>query len=77
MEKTVDIDKYVQSLRRDLCEAMKLAQSLQKNNNVDRQKCITKRSKGQPVDIGQRVYLATKVKEEKRNWQIVGRVQFT
>ncbi|KAL1250566.1 hypothetical protein QQF64_018362 [Cirrhinus molitorella] len=57
---TVDIDKYVQSLKRDLCEAMKLAQSHSEIHN--------KKSKGQPVDIGQRVLLANKGERGKKKW---------
>ncbi len=63
---TVDIDKYVQSLRRDLCEAMKLAQSHSEKQQRRQAEMYNKRSKGQPVDIGQRVLLANKGERGKK-----------
>lgn len=63
---TVDIDKYVQSLKRDLCEAMKLAQSHSGKQQHRQAELYNKRSKGQPVDIGQRVLLANKGERGKK-----------
>ncbi|KAI5085521.1 hypothetical protein C0J45_2218, partial [Silurus meridionalis] len=63
---TVDIDKYVQLLKRDLCEAMKLAQSRSGKQQRRQAEVYNKKSKGQPVDIGQRVLLANKGERGKK-----------
>ncbi|KAI2644943.1 Retrovirus-related Pol polyprotein [Labeo rohita] len=65
-ETMFDIDKYVQALKRDLCEAMKLAQSHSEKQQHKQAEMYNKRSKGQPVDIGQRVLLANKDERGKK-----------
>lgn len=67
-EETVGIDKYVQSLKRDLCEAMKIAQSHSEKQQHKQAEMYNKRIKGQSVDIGQRVLLANKGELEDR-WE--------
>ncbi|XP_041926157.1 uncharacterized protein LOC121689966 [Alosa sapidissima] len=63
---TVDIDTYVSSLGRDLREAMVVAQSNAEKQQRRQTELYNRRTKGQPVNVGDRVLLANKGERGKK-----------
>ncbi|XP_052469952.1 uncharacterized protein LOC128026725 [Carassius gibelio] len=65
-EQVVDYDRYVQSFRDDLAQAMKLAQCSASKQQQRQANLYNKKLKGAPVNVGDRVLLANKGERGKR-----------
>lgn len=63
---TVDMDTYVESLGRDLREAMVLAQANTEKQQRRQTELYDRKTKGQPVVVGDRVLLANKGERGKK-----------
>lgn len=60
------MDTYVQCLRRDLAEAMRVAQMSTTNQQQTQTDLYNRKFKGAPVDVGDRVLLANKGEWRKK-----------
>ncbi|KAF7640811.1 hypothetical protein LDENG_00012470, partial [Lucifuga dentata] len=62
----VDYDVYVQSLKRDMANAIKIAQEYSGKQQQRQAKLYNRKLKGSPVEIGDRVLLANKGERGRR-----------
>ncbi|KAJ8388188.1 hypothetical protein AAFF_G00136540 [Aldrovandia affinis] len=65
-EQVGDYDAYVQALRRDLAEAVKIAQTSAGKQQKRQANLYDRKLRGAPVDVGDRVLLANKGERGKR-----------
>ncbi|KAJ8404545.1 hypothetical protein AAFF_G00338120 [Aldrovandia affinis] len=65
-EQVADYDAYVQALRRDLAEAVKIAQASAGKQQKRQANLYDRKLRGAPVDVGDRVLLANKGERGKR-----------
>ncbi|KAJ8396772.1 hypothetical protein AAFF_G00013710 [Aldrovandia affinis] len=65
-EQVADYDAYVQALRRDLVEAVKIAQASAGKQQKRQANLYDRKLRGAPVDVGDRVLLANKGERGKR-----------
>ncbi|KAJ8385380.1 hypothetical protein AAFF_G00190010 [Aldrovandia affinis] len=65
-EQVADYDAYVQALRRDLAEAVKIAQASVGKQQKRQANLYDRKLRGAPVDVGDRVLLANKGERGKR-----------
>ncbi|KAJ8369553.1 hypothetical protein SKAU_G00095810 [Synaphobranchus kaupii] len=65
-ERVAGYDVYVQALKRDLAEAVKIAQASASKQQKRQANLYDKKLKGAPVDVGDRLLLANKGKRGKR-----------